>query len=67
MKTAKSGTNIFFGVSRIIDFRKMVKDKIGVDPEYHIRLIFVGKELEDQHTIGHYNIINHSTLHLVLR
>ena len=31
------------------------------------RLIFAGKELESNHTLGHYNILPESTVHLILR
>ena len=44
----------------------MVKNKTGVETEQQ-RLIFVGKQLEDNNTADYYKIIRGSTLHLVVR
>lgn len=50
----------------IASIKEQIQQKEGLNPEEQ-RMIFAGKNLEDNRTLMDYNIGNNQTIHLVMR
>ena len=64
--TGKTFTVDIHEADTVADIKKSIFEKEGI-PQHETRLIFAGKELQDERALSDYNIMKANTIHMALR